>query len=180
MLDAVSAAVVLADEAGRVIRMNSYAHRVFWGRPATLAEVGLEARAGEQTVRRMDASTVTASVSVTTIDPGLRVLTVTEWHGHREYGRLDLNAFGVGTWDWHIPPVIKNFDRRWLGDASGYGEGELDYDLGREGGWVHPDDRDRSMRPCAPSRRRVPTPTAASTRCRHHDGALRGFSTPAR
>ena len=128
MLDAVSAAVVLADEAGRVIRMNSYAHKVFRGRPATLAEVGLEARAGEQTVRRMDASTVTASVSVTTIDPGLRVLTVTEWHGHHEYGRLDLNAFGVGTWDWHIPSGDLNFDRRWL-EMLGYGEGELDYDL---------------------------------------------------
>jgi PAS domain-containing protein len=36
MLDAVSAAVVLADDEGRVIRMNSYAHKVFRGRPVTL------------------------------------------------------------------------------------------------------------------------------------------------
>ena len=169
MLDAVSAAVVLADEAGRVIRMNSYAHKVFRGRPATLAEVGLEARAGEQTVRRMDASTVTASVSVTTIDPGLRVLTVTEWHGHHEYGRLDLNAFGVGTWDWHIPSGDLNFDRRWL-EMLGYGEGELDYDLEAWERLVHPDDRDRVDEELRAHLTGRTDTYRCEYRCRHHDG----------
>ncbi len=142
MLDAVAAAVVLADDAGRVIRMNSYAHKTFRGRPATLDQVGVEPRTGEQMVRRMDGGTVTASVAVTDIDPGLRVLTISEWHGHHEYARLDLNAFGVGTWDWHIPSGDLHFDRQWL-QMLGYAEGELDYDLEAWERLVHPDDRER-------------------------------------
>ena len=169
MLDAVSAAVVLADDEGRVIRMNSYAHKVFRGRPVTLSEVGLEATAGEQTVRRMDASTVTASVSITAIDPGLRVLTVTEWHGHHEYARLDLNAFGVGTWDWHIPSGDLHFDRRWV-EMLGYADGELDYDLEAWERLVHPEDRDRvdeALRAHLAGR----TDTyRCEYRCRHHEG----------
>lgn len=169
MLDAVSAAVVLADGEGRVIRMNSYAHKVFRGRPALLTEVGLELVAGEQTVRRMDASTVTASVAVTSIDEGLRVLTVAEWHGHHEYARLDLNAFGVGTWDWHIPSGDLHFDRRWL-EMLGYAQGELEYDLEAWERLVHPDDRqrvDEALRAHLAGRSDT---YRCEYRCRHHDG----------
>jgi PAS domain-containing protein len=169
MLDAVSAAVVLADGEGRVIRMNSYAHKVFRGRPALLTEVGLEPVAGEQTVRRMDASTVTASVAVTCIDEGLRVLTVAEWHGHHEYARLDLNAFGVGTWDWHIPSGDLHFDRRWL-EMLGYAQGELEYDLEAWERLVHPDDRqrvDEALRAHLAGRSDT---YRCEYRCRHHDG----------
>ena len=169
MLDAVSAAVVLADDEGRVIRMNSYAHKVFRGRPVTLSEVGLEATAGEQTVRRMDASTVTASVSITAIDPGLRVLTVTEWHGHHEYARLDLNAFGVGTWDWHIPSGDLHFDRRWV-EMLGYADGELDYDLEAWERLVHPDDRDRVDEELRAHLTGRTDTYRCEYRCRHHDG----------
>ncbi len=169
MLDAVSAAVVLADDAGRVIRMNSYAHKVFRGRPVTLAEVGLDATAGEQTVRRMDASTVTASVSITDIDPGLRVLTVTEWHGHHEYARLDLNAFGVGTWDWHIPSGDLHFDRRWV-EMLGYADGELDYDLEAWERLVHPDDRERVDEQLRAHLTGRTDTYRCEYRCRHHDG----------
>ena len=169
MLDAVSAAVVLADDEGRVIRMNSYAHKVFRGRPVTLSEVGLEATAGEQTVRRMDASTVTASVSITAIDPGLRVLTVTEWHGHHEYARLDLNAFGVGTWDWHIPSGDLHFDRRWV-EMLGYADGELDYDLEAWERLVHPDDRDRVDEELRAHLTGHTDTYRCEYRCRHHDG----------
>ncbi|HRY11789.1 MAG: diguanylate cyclase [Actinobacteria bacterium] len=169
MLDAVSAAVVLADDQGRVIRMNSYAHKVFRGRPTELREVGLESQAGEQTVRRMDGSSVTASVAVTVIDDGLSVLTVSEWDGHNEYARLDLNAFGVGTWDWHIPSGDLHFDRRWL-EMLGYQQGELDYDLEAWERLVHPDDRDRvdeELRAHLAGR----TPTyRCEYRCRHRDG----------
>lgn len=169
MLDAVSAAVVLADEQGRVIRMNSYAHKVFRGRPAMLAEVGLEPVAGEQTIRRMDSSTVTASVSVTEIEPGLRVFTVAEWHGHHEYARLDLNAFGVGTWDWHILSGDLRFDRRWL-EMLGYAQGDLDYDLEAWERLVHPEDRERvdeALRAHLAGRTET---YRCEYRCRHHDG----------
>ncbi len=169
MLDAVSAAVVLSDDQGRVIRMNSYAHKVFRGRPAMLTDVGLEPIAGEQTVRRMDSSTLTASVAVTAIEPGLRVLTVTQWHGHHEYARLDLNAFGVGTWDWHILSGDLRFDRRWL-EMLGYAAGELEYDLEAWERLVHPDDRQRvddALRAHLAGRSHT---YRCEYRCRHHDG----------
>jgi diguanylate cyclase (GGDEF)-like protein/PAS domain S-box-containing protein len=167
LLDAVAAAVLVADPAGRVVATNSSAVAVLGGRPGYLQDVALTPADGPANLRRTDGAWFDARIEARPFGAGLTVITVHEDRPGSGPGRQILAHVGMGSWDWHIPTGRVEFDERW---RSMLGYDELPNDLAAWERLVHPQDRERvdtALQEHLAGR----TPTySCEHRCRHRDG----------
>jgi diguanylate cyclase (GGDEF)-like protein/PAS domain S-box-containing protein len=167
LLDAVAVAVVVADHAGRIVRVNPYASRLFGGRPRDLREAGLQHLGATARARRLDASSFDARVEVENLDGDRLLLTVTERDPEPDIHVLA--SVGMGTWDWHIPSGRVVYDSHWQ-QMLGYADDELPAHLSAWEHLVHPQDRDRVEAALQAHLCGRVDVYACEHRCRHRDG----------
>ena len=167
LLDAVAAAVLVADSAGRIVVLNSRAEEVLGGRPGYLQDVALTATDGPAHLRRTDGTWFDARVEARGFGAEQVVITIHEVQPASASGRHILADVGMGSWDWHIPSGRVEFDERW---RSMLGYDDLPDDLAAWEQLVHPEDRQR-VAAALQEHLAGRTPTySCEHRCRHREG----------